>query len=192
MKKQVTFAENQMVHRYSGMNESKMVTAAVNFKNGLKIYRQPAARCEPQLQHTTTIPIPKTMTTAPFLTHTALTPAQKEYLYTVAASYSTTHVRDLITQHYMNVLHRCIRAGNNPERDNNLVATSAANDASAKHQSDVPSRVKHKGKLNTGARNPGKSLLPKIPSRQARSQNRAGGRGGGGGGGGGGRREWSG
>ncbi|CAK6980984.1 family with sequence similarity 216 member A [Scomber scombrus] len=176
MKKQVTFAESHMVHRlyqddalprYSGMSESKM--AGVNIKNGTKIYKQPAARCEPQLQHATTIPIPKTMTAAPFLTHTALTPAQKEYLYTIAASYSTTHVRNLITQHYMNVLHRCIRAGNNHERDDNLVGT-AANDASEKYQSDVPSRAKQKGKLNTGARNPGKSPLPKVPARQARNQ----------------------
>lgn len=54
----------------------------------------------------TTVQIPKTMTAAPFLKHAALTPAQKEYLYTIAASHSSAHVRDLITQHYMNVLHR--------------------------------------------------------------------------------------
>uniref|UniRef100_A0A671WGC3 Protein FAM216A n=1 Tax=Sparus aurata TaxID=8175 RepID=A0A671WGC3_SPAAU len=66
---------------------------------------------EPQLQHVTTITIPKTMTGAPFLRHSALTPAQKEYLYTIAASSSTTHVRNLITQHYMNVLHRCVCTG---------------------------------------------------------------------------------
>ncbi|KAL7379829.1 hypothetical protein ABVT39_006637 [Epinephelus coioides] len=94
------------------MNESKMVTdAGVNFNNGLRMNRAAAERCEPQLQHGTTIQIPKTMSTGPFLQHAALTPAQKDYLYTIAASYSTAHVRNLITQHYMNVLQRCVRAG---------------------------------------------------------------------------------
>ncbi|KAM7403715.1 hypothetical protein PAMA_004248 [Pampus argenteus] len=124
------------------------MATGVNFKNDLKIHGLQSERCEPKLQH-----------------HTALTPAQKQYLYTVAASYSTTHVRNLITQHYMNVLHRCIRAGYNPERDNNPVGTSP------KHPSDVPSRVKHKEKLNTGTRNPGKSFLPKIPNGQASHSN---------------------
>ncbi|KAM7376386.1 hypothetical protein PAMP_006127 [Pampus punctatissimus] len=141
------------------------MAAGVNFKNDLKIHGLQAERCEPKLQHIMTIPISKTMTAAPFLTHTALTPAQKQYLYTVAASYSTTHVRNLITQHYMNVLHRCTRAGYNPERDNNPVGTSL------KHQSDVPSSVKHKERLNTGTRNPGKSFLPKIPNGQASLSN---------------------
>uniref|UniRef100_A0A4W6ECW5 Uncharacterized protein n=1 Tax=Lates calcarifer TaxID=8187 RepID=A0A4W6ECW5_LATCA len=89
------------------MNELKMACK----DSGLKINRAPAARKEPQLQHLTPIQIPKAMTAAPFLKHAALTPGQKEYLYTIAASYSTAHVRNLITQHYMNVLHRCIRAG---------------------------------------------------------------------------------
>ncbi|KAM4541689.1 protein FAM216A [Odontesthes bonariensis] len=67
MRKQVTFAENQMVHI---------------------------------LHHDEALP-----------RHAALTPAQREYLYTIAASYSTAHVRSLISQHYMNVLHRSIQAG---------------------------------------------------------------------------------
>ncbi|KAI3368095.1 hypothetical protein L3Q82_026243 [Scortum barcoo] len=119
MRKQVTFAESQTVHRlhrdeplqrHTGMNESKMASAAgVNFNRGLKIHRPTATTCEPQ--HVTAVQIPKSMTTAPFLKHAALTPAQKEYLYTIAATHSSAHVRNLITQHYMNVLHRCIRAG---------------------------------------------------------------------------------
>ncbi|XP_078133703.1 protein FAM216A [Sander vitreus] len=197
MKKQVTFAENQTIHRLhhaeamqrsTAMNESKMALkdAGVNFNNGLKFNRLPAARCEPQLQHVTTIQIPKTITAAPFLKHAALTPAQKEYLYTMAASYSTTHVRHLITQHYVNVLHRCIQAGYNPEREDLAVCSvfSPRTDKTDKPCSEVPTRVRHKDKIKTSARNTGKSFLPKIPNRRARSQDQAvGGRGGGGGGG---------
>ncbi|XP_071353758.1 protein FAM216A isoform X2 [Trachinotus anak] len=171
MKKQVTFAESQTVHRLHHDDalprsvETKS-DAGTNFYSGVKINTSPTARTEPQLQHLTMIQIPKTMTAAPFLKHTALTPAQKEYLYTVAASCSTAHVRSVITQHYMNVLHRRIQAGYNRDRDD-LVVTSPEND-SEKSQSQVSSRVKHKGKRNTSARHPGKSSLPKIPNRQAR------------------------
>ncbi|XP_041809915.1 protein FAM216A [Chelmon rostratus] len=147
----------------------------MNFNNGLKINRLPAARRDPQLQHVTTVQIPKTMTAAPFLKHTALTPAQKEYLYTIAASYSTTHVRNLITQHYLNVLRRCTRTGHNPE-GGDLVRTSVTSqrtNESDKQPSEVFSRVKHKEKTSTSARNAGKSFLPKIPNRRALSNTTA-------------------
>ncbi|XP_038585155.1 uncharacterized protein LOC119910561 [Micropterus salmoides] len=179
MKKQVTFAggrtqtvrrlhQDDALPRSTGMSESKMALkdASVNFSNGLKINRAPAARGEPHLQHVTTIQIPKTMTTAPFLKHAALTPAQKDYLYTIAASYSTAHVRNLITQHYMNVLHRCIRADPNPERDD-LVVTSVT-DESDKRRSEAPSKENPNDKIINRAKNPGKSFLPKIPNRRTR------------------------
>ncbi|KAE8290325.1 hypothetical protein D5F01_LYC12047 [Larimichthys crocea] len=118
MKKQVTFAESRMIRRLyqddtlprtAETNETKgaLKDTCMNFNSSVKANRQPAVRCE----HEATIQIPQTMTAAPFLKHAALTPAQKEYLYTIAASYSTAHVRNLITQHYMNVLHRCIPTG---------------------------------------------------------------------------------
>ncbi|XP_039641334.1 uncharacterized protein LOC120548888 [Perca fluviatilis] len=184
MKKQVAFAENQTTHRLhhaeamqrsTAMNESKMALkdAGVYFNNGLKFNRLPAARCEPttQLQHVTTIQIPKTITAAPFLKHAALTPAQKDYLYTMAASYSTTHVRHLITQHYMNVLHRRIRAGYNPEREDLAVCSVIlpGTDKTDKPCSEVPTKARHKDKIKTSARNTGKSFLPKIPNRRART-----------------------
>lgn len=169
-----TFSKHcQLATGSTRLSVFSLVTASMNFNNGLKINRLPAARRDPQLQHVTTVQIPKTMTAAPFLKvqlyvsshhcplcysvsdplmslikqpividliqtserslersrgfgmwvgipavkpdlcpqHTALTPAQKEYLYTIAASYSTTHVRNLITQHYLNVLRRCTRTG---------------------------------------------------------------------------------
>uniref|UniRef100_A0A674MF91 Uncharacterized protein n=1 Tax=Takifugu rubripes TaxID=31033 RepID=A0A674MF91_TAKRU len=64
-----------------------------------------------RLQQDAALPIPGAVSTAPFLKHTALTPAQREYLCNIAASHSDTHVRGLITQHYMNVLHRCTPSG---------------------------------------------------------------------------------
>nr|XP_029138734.1 protein FAM216A-like [Labrus bergylta] len=178
MKKQVTFAEGQTVYRLHqddafqrsiGMKESRMAAR-------LKTQRPNVKRCEPQLHDVKTVQIPQTMTAGPFLKHTALTPAQKEYLYTIAASYSTAHVRDLINQHYMNVLHRCIPTGHDPERDD-LVVPSSVNlpgtEGRSKHPSGVFSPTKHKEKIQTGARNPGKSSLSNTPSRQTRSYNTA-------------------
>uniref|UniRef100_A0A3P8PHG8 Protein FAM216A n=1 Tax=Astatotilapia calliptera TaxID=8154 RepID=A0A3P8PHG8_ASTCA len=78
--------------------------SAGNVNSGLKISR-------PADQRLTAIQIPTSVTTASFLKHAALTPAQRKYLYSIAASYSTEHVRRLVTQHYMNVQYRCIRAG---------------------------------------------------------------------------------
>ncbi|XP_050934266.1 protein FAM216A isoform X2 [Lates calcarifer] len=172
MKKQVTFAESQTVHRLqqdkavprTGMNELKMACK----DSGLKINRAPAARKEPQLQHLTPIQIPKAMTAAPFLKHAALTPGQKEYLYTIAASYSTAHVRNLITQHYMNVLHRCIRAGYSPNRDD-LVVTSVTlpENESEKHQSKTQSEIssgeKTQGENKYQDKTSWKILSPKNP-----------------------------
>lgn len=43
--------------------------------------------------------------------HPGLTPGQKRFLYSIAEAYSKEHMRQLIRQHYMNVLHRCIRTG---------------------------------------------------------------------------------
>ncbi len=44
-----------------------VVTSLRDASNGLKTNRPPAVRGEPQLEHETTIKIPKTMTAAPFL-----------------------------------------------------------------------------------------------------------------------------
>lgn len=171
MKKQVKFAEKQTTHRLHhqnaasrnlGVNPFETALKDVNFNRSLKINKPPAVKSEPQLLHLTTVQIPKAMTAAPFLKHTALTPAQKEFLYTMAASYSVEHVRSLITQHYMNVLHRCIRTGSSPDICGSVVTSHENKEP---HQSEVPSTSKHK-KINTSGR---KSFLPNIPNRQTRS-----------------------
>ncbi|TKS87212.1 Protein FAM216A [Collichthys lucidus] len=152
MKKQVTFAESRKIRRLyqddtrtAETIETKgaLKDACMNFNSGVKANR-----------HGATIQIPQTMTAAPFLKHAALTPAQKEYLYTIAASYSTAHVRDLITQHYMNVLHRCIPTGSKPDRDHLDVTsvTLPTTDVSVKPRLEVPARPKQEKKINAGAR----------------------------------------
>lgn len=182
MKKQVTFAESDPVHRIhqdealprlcSELQESKTALTASTL-SGFKLHRVSAAKRETQLRHGVTIHIPKTLTSAPFLKHTELTPAQREYLYTVAASYSPEHVRNLINQHYMNVLHRCIRTDCSPEREEPLVTSQTALETDEREQtpSDLPVRPKRESKSNAGAKNPGKSILPKISTRAARISN---------------------
>ncbi|XP_026196057.1 protein FAM216A [Anabas testudineus] len=114
-----------------------------------------------EIQDVTRIQIPKTMAAAPFLKHAALTPAQREYLYTIAASSGTTHVPNLITQHYMNILHRCIHTGHSLVTDD-LMVTSVASCENEK----VSSREEEdRGKINTAGHS-GKSSLPKIPNRK--------------------------
>lgn len=138
-------------------------TSAGNVNSGLKISR-------PADQRLTDIQIPTSVTTASFLKHTALTPAQRKYLYSIAASYSTEHVRSLVTQHYMNVQYRCIRADYNHKRD--ILEASVASpgndreDHLSKTQSEVSSRSKNKSKIS--ARLSGKPSLPK--NKEARSQ----------------------
>ncbi|KAG9335090.1 hypothetical protein JZ751_005766, partial [Albula glossodonta] len=39
--------------------------------------------------------------------HPRLTPGQKRYLCSIATTHSTEHVRRVMQQHYLNVLHRC-------------------------------------------------------------------------------------
>ncbi|XP_039897406.1 protein FAM216A isoform X2 [Simochromis diagramma] len=119
---------------------------AGNVNSGLKISR-------PADQRLTAIQIPTSVTTASFLKHTALTPAQRKYLYSIAASYSTEHVRRLVTQHYMNVQHRCIRADYNHKRGILFEASVASpeNDREyhlSKTQSEVSSGSKNKSKTS--------------------------------------------
>ncbi|XP_049435143.1 protein FAM216A-like [Epinephelus fuscoguttatus] len=65
-------------------------------------------------QHMKTIHIPKSMMSAPFLQHPALTAGQRRYLCSIANVYSTEHMRQQMKQHYFNVLHTCVQSGQNP------------------------------------------------------------------------------
>ncbi|XP_019119967.2 protein FAM216A [Larimichthys crocea] len=61
-----------------------------------------------------TIPIPKSMMSAPFLQHPALTAGQRCYLCSIANVYSTEHMRQQMKQHYLKVLRTCVQSGENP------------------------------------------------------------------------------
>ncbi|KAM9707531.1 protein FAM216A isoform 2-T2 [Menidia menidia] len=183
MRKQVTFAETQTVHvlhhemplkRGTEIERSEMALNRTD--NGLKMNSAQASRSKKHRSQYKVVHVPKAMTAAPFLQHTALTPAQREYLYTIAASYSSAHVRSLITQHYMNVLHRRIQASISPNRDGFLItsATSAENEnkkPESKAKSENLFRSKHKAKMHTNGGS-GKFLPPDVPHRKARLLNK--------------------
>ncbi|KAK2826758.1 hypothetical protein Q5P01_020972 [Channa striata] len=161
------------------MQKHVMFAAAVKHtgaNSGLKVHRPAAPTPEPQTQDETTTQVPKTRTAGPFSTHTALTPAQRGYLRTIAASYSSTRVRHLITQHYINVLRRCKPAvflGYSPDRKD-VAVTSHESEKGKDPSTSLPqvsSRAKHKGRKNTNTRRPEKSFLPNIPNGQKRFSN---------------------
>ncbi|XP_055015260.1 uncharacterized protein LOC129410648 [Boleophthalmus pectinirostris] len=126
--------------------------------------------------HRATVHIPRGMAMAPFLKHSGLTPAQREYLYSVAATYSGDRVRDIITTHYMNILHRCIRAGHTVEKVYSLapvtlpqmVEPPQTEVESNPNTQNKPTSSKQKGKTSIAAKNYGKTILPKINKRQPR------------------------
>ncbi|XP_051533611.1 protein FAM216A [Myxocyprinus asiaticus] len=119
MKKHVKFLENNsdksglyhktsfLPSRSSGLNHVDGDKTNPKFGHGMQ--RAVPVKVAEQNRDMKTIQIPKTMTAAPFLQHPGLTPGQKRFLYSIAEAYSTDQMRQLICQHYMNVLHRCIR-----------------------------------------------------------------------------------
>ncbi|KAL6469683.1 hypothetical protein MHYP_G00208020 [Metynnis hypsauchen] len=127
--------------------------------------RQPAAlKLEEQPQHFNTVRIPEMTMTSPFLQHPSLTPGQRHYLYTVAKAFSKDHVRKLICQHYLNVLHRSIRTGVSHAKD---MTFSIAPQLRA-YSPDVESSPKPQKKSSNGQRPKATSnkrlVLPKINS----------------------------
>uniref|UniRef100_A0A665X1Q1 Uncharacterized protein n=1 Tax=Echeneis naucrates TaxID=173247 RepID=A0A665X1Q1_ECHNA len=88
--------------------------------------------------------------------HGALTPAQRKYLCSVAASCSTDHVRNVIAQHYRNVLHTRIRAGEEELRQSWTCTWSLIPNQSkelpSKPKPQFPSGTKLKGKRNASAK----------------------------------------
>ncbi|XP_044054117.1 protein FAM216A-like [Siniperca chuatsi] len=116
-------------------------------------------------QHMKTIHIPKSMMSAPFLQHPALTTGQRRYLCSIANVYSTEHMRQQMKRHYLNVLHTCVQSGQNPicrrrygdhqHRENSTFTKDAEKDvARAK-----PQRQRKSSTANSDV------ILPKIVSR---------------------------
>uniref|UniRef100_A0AAV2JI98 Uncharacterized protein n=1 Tax=Knipowitschia caucasica TaxID=637954 RepID=A0AAV2JI98_KNICA len=102
MKKQVTFAQSRTEklqrHKFSLPTESK--SAADEWRLEPRRFSTPSG-------HKGAVHIHQSLATAPFLTRSSLTPAQRQYLYSVASSQSPDRVRDLICSHYLNIVHRC-------------------------------------------------------------------------------------
>nr|XP_055035782.1 protein FAM216A [Misgurnus anguillicaudatus] len=116
MKKHVKCLENRdksdPYHKTSFLRLNNGETDKTTPIFGHKMQRP--AKVVEQNREKKTICIPKTMTDAPFLQHPGLTPGQKRFLYSIAEAYSKDHMRRLICQHYINVIHRCIRTDLNP------------------------------------------------------------------------------
>ncbi|XP_059382142.1 protein FAM216A [Carassius carassius] len=180
MKKDVKFIENsdksRMYHkksllplRQSGLNHVQ--TGKTNSVFGHKIQRPATEQVPEQDRGIKTIHIPKTITAAPFLQHPGLTPGQKRFLYSIAEAYSKDHMRQLICQHYMNVLHRCIRTV--PDANVNInvklqVSTyTPQEEPKTNSQSASTSKTKESGKRSSEKVK--KTTLPKIVKHQSTS-----------------------
>ncbi|NP_001373216.1 protein FAM216A [Danio rerio] len=178
MQKHVKFTENisdknRLYHkrsslpsRLSGLN---VQDGKGNPVFGHKTQRPATAHVPEQDQTTKTIHIQKTMTAAPFLQHPILTPGQKRFLYRMEEAYSTEHMRQLICQHYMNVLHRCIKTV--PEVNTNLqvkVQTSTCV-PEIEHMENLESTSTIKTKGIGKKSKVKKTILPKIINHQRRS-----------------------
>ncbi|XP_055742550.1 protein FAM216A [Salvelinus fontinalis] len=130
MRKQVTFVEEiRKGDRLIKRGGSRVLATRSAESNNMyhhryidseHVYKEQNTRVEmhrtahfkvPDHQQVKTIHVPKSMMTAPFLQHPTLTTGQKRYLYSIANVYSTEHMRRLMKQHYLNVLHRCIKSG---------------------------------------------------------------------------------
>ncbi|CAB1321790.1 unnamed protein product [Coregonus sp. 'balchen'] len=114
----------------------------------------------PDHQQVKTIHVPKSMMTAPFLQHPTLTTGQKRYLYSIANVYSTEHMRRLMKQHYLNVLHRCIKSGHS-SLDGTKNTTGDRITFKMDNERDSGSRIKPYGQRK-GTTVHSKVILPKI------------------------------
>ncbi|XP_067279587.1 protein FAM216A [Pseudorasbora parva] len=178
MKKHVKFLENtdksRLHHKKSFMPlRPSAPNHAQNGKTnsifGHKTQR--SATVPEQERDIKTIHIPKTMTAAPFLQHPGLTPGQKRFLYSFAEAYSKEHMRQLICQHYMNVLHRCIRTVPDTHHVNlnvklQMPTYTPEEEHMANSQSTSTSKTKGSEKRRSTLKKAKKTTLPKIVNNQ--------------------------
>ncbi|KAK0146902.1 hypothetical protein N1851_013765 [Merluccius polli] len=117
---------------------------------------------------TSGVRIHTTLSPAPFLTHSQLTPAQKRFLGSVAGSQSAQRVYSLVNQYYLNVLHRCTRPGLQEEASM-LPGTAETTQDPEELQAKAVKRAKHKQPITTAAaRHSGKTSLTKLPPKKTR------------------------
>ncbi|XP_066502035.1 protein FAM216A [Hoplias malabaricus] len=101
------------------------------------------------------------MITSSSLQHWSLTPGQKRYLSSMAKTYSEDHVRKLIRQYYLNVLHKAIRTGISDTKDIGFGLEPASPD---EVHSPKPQKKSGKAKIQKSKR----LVLPKINSHRKR------------------------
>ncbi|XP_034397743.1 uncharacterized protein LOC117736485 [Cyclopterus lumpus] len=123
MRKRVTFVEQlkkeNLIKNGSGhisMRSESNQRCMQGFERGpsqevSEMYRGGHVNASAGGQHMKTILIPKSMTSAPFLQHPALTAGQRRYLCSIANVYSTAHMRQQMKQRYLNALHTCVQPG---------------------------------------------------------------------------------
>ncbi|KAJ8384925.1 hypothetical protein AAFF_G00197330 [Aldrovandia affinis] len=134
-----------------------------NQDNGLNDPMLPPQLQSSQTQRMETIHIPMALAAGPFLQHTRLTPGQKRYLCSIA---NTEHVRRVMQQHYLNVLHRCTKADHCPFKESIREELNMSQRASCKMDSDrttnstnLSGRTSHS---DLAAVHSGRIVLPKI------------------------------
>ncbi|XP_028269962.1 protein FAM216A-like [Parambassis ranga] len=126
MRKRVTFVEHlkkdNLFQNRSGHILMRSAESNKRCADGLEclshqqvrdMYRGTQINVPAGSQHMKTIHTPKSMMSAPFLQHPALTPGQRRYLCSIASVYSTEHMRRQMKQHYLNLLHTCLQSGQN-------------------------------------------------------------------------------
>uniref|UniRef100_A0A672SVV4 Uncharacterized protein n=1 Tax=Sinocyclocheilus grahami TaxID=75366 RepID=A0A672SVV4_SINGR len=152
-----------------GLNFS-LYPGKTNSVFGHKIQRHATIQVPEQDRGTKTIHIPKTMAAAPFLQNPGLTPGQKRFLYNIAEAYSKEHMGQLICQHYMNVLHRCIRTVPDANVNLNVKLQMSTYTPQVEHisnsQSTSTSKTKESGKRSSTSEKVKKTTLPKIVNHQ--------------------------
>nr|XP_043882587.1 protein FAM216A-like isoform X2 [Solea senegalensis] len=116
MRKRVTFVDHLKTESLSKNGSGHVLMRSAESNNRCtdgqqvrKIYREINRNALADSQHMTTVHIPKSVMSAPFLQHPALTTGQRRYLYSIANVYSTEHMRRQMKQHYLNVLHACLQ-----------------------------------------------------------------------------------
>lgn len=176
MKKHVKFLENntdksRLHHKKSFLPLRPSGPNHVQTESVFGHKTQRSATAPEQDRDIKTIHIPKTMTAAPFLQHPGLTPGQKRFLYSIAEAYSKEHMRQLICQHYMNVLHRCIRTVPDAHHVNVNVKLQMSTytpevEHMANSQSTSTSKTKGSGKRSSTSEKAKKTTLPKIVNNQ--------------------------
>uniref|UniRef100_A0A3P8VLQ6 Family with sequence similarity 216 member A n=1 Tax=Cynoglossus semilaevis TaxID=244447 RepID=A0A3P8VLQ6_CYNSE len=168
MRKRVTFVEHlkneNLLKEGSGHILMRSLESNKRYTDGQQLRK---INVPTESQHLRTIHIPKSMMSAPFLQHPALTAGQRRYLYSITNVYSTEHMRRQMKQHYLNVLHTCLQSGQKSTcrwRHQYGQKSRITEDV----EKDVQARTKPRGQRKGSSSSVAQSdvILPKIVTRR--------------------------